>query len=60
MIRDPFMTDHKGGRERVSPEKAAYIVLWYLGNQETFKQMSDRFKKTMSCIHHIIKIGKHY
>ncbi|XP_057655013.1 uncharacterized protein LOC130893152 [Diorhabda carinulata] len=50
-----FNSDHKGGREKITPEKATFILLWYLGNQETFKQMSERFKNTMSSIHGVIQ-----
>ncbi|KAG5897800.1 Protein ANTAGONIST OF LIKE HETEROCHROMATIN PROTEIN 1 [Gonioctena quinquepunctata] len=57
MIHTSFSSEHKGGWDRIYPEKAAYILLWYLGNQETFKQISERFKITMSCIHNIVKIG---
>ncbi|CAG9861371.1 unnamed protein product [Phyllotreta striolata] len=58
MIGDSFISDNRGGRgERVSPEKATYILLWYLGNQETLRQISDRFKKSITCIRKVIKIG---
>ncbi|XP_023030437.2 uncharacterized protein isoform X1 [Leptinotarsa decemlineata] len=41
----------------ISPQKAALVLLWYLGNQEHFKKTSERFNITMSCVHNIIKIG---
>uniref|UniRef100_A0A6P7F550 Protein ANTAGONIST OF LIKE HETEROCHROMATIN PROTEIN 1-like n=1 Tax=Diabrotica virgifera virgifera TaxID=50390 RepID=A0A6P7F550_DIAVI len=55
MLYPSFSADHKGGRERITAEKATYIFLWYLGNKETFKQMADRFKNTTSTLHGIVK-----
>ncbi|XP_018573096.1 protein ANTAGONIST OF LIKE HETEROCHROMATIN PROTEIN 1-like [Anoplophora glabripennis] len=57
LIYDDFCSDHKGGWEKITPVKAAYVLLWYLGNKETFKQISERFKITQSCVHNIVKVG---
>ncbi|KAJ8939389.1 hypothetical protein NQ314_011135 [Rhamnusium bicolor] len=57
LIHDDFYSDHKGGWEKITPVKAAYILLWYLGNRETFKLISERFKITQSCVYNIVKVG---
>ncbi|KAK4887500.1 hypothetical protein RN001_003771 [Aquatica leii] len=36
------------GREKVTPKEAIYMMIWYLANNETFRQLSDRFNKSKS------------
>ncbi|KAK5648074.1 hypothetical protein RI129_002966 [Pyrocoelia pectoralis] len=42
---------HKDGRGKISAEKAFLIALWYLSNDETFREVSDRFNVTLSSVH---------
>lgn len=39
------------GRKTVDPEKSLLMTLWYLGNSETFKDISSRFLVTKSTAH---------
>ncbi|KAJ8957895.1 hypothetical protein NQ318_001891 [Aromia moschata] len=57
LIYEDFHSKHRGGWERITPTKAAYVLLWYLAHQETFKQLSERFRITQSCVYHIVKVG---
>ena len=39
-----------GGREAISVVKYLLITLWFLGNQESIRSMSDRFNVTKSSV----------
>ena len=39
----------RGGRQPVSVEKHLLITLWFLGNQEPFRNVADRFNVAESC-----------
>jgi len=39
----------RGGRPPVSVEKHLLITLWFLGNQEPFRSVADRFNVAESC-----------
>lgn len=45
----PTGTQH-GGREPISVEKHLLITLWFLGNQESIRSISDRFNVTKSSV----------
>lgn len=49
-----ILPTHTFGRQKVNPEKALLITLWFLGNTETYRQISERFNITRSCAHGII------
>jgi len=34
---------HTYGRPKISNKKAFMMILWYLSNRESFRQISDRF-----------------
>lgn len=51
---------HTFGRNKISTEKALYMTLWYLGNQETYRQIADRFDVTKSAAHNTIRIIVEY
>ena len=48
-------------RPRTSPTKITLLSLWFLANQETFRQISDRFDTVFNtdllyyCAHFIVK-----
>lgn len=46
--------------EQIAPVDAVYILLWYLGNHDTFKQISKRFKINKSCIWTTVNAGKRF
>lgn len=46
---------HLYGREKITPQKAFLITLWYLGNQESFRQISERFNVTRSSSFRIVR-----
>ncbi|GLV40085.1 uncharacterized protein CBL_02970 [Carabus blaptoides fortunei] len=50
-----ILATHSYGREKVSPKKAFLMSLWYLSNQETYRQISDRFGVSESCSLTIIR-----
>ena len=50
-----FLPKYNFGREKISSEKACLLMLWYLANQETFRQISDRFNVTTSSAHRCLK-----
>ena len=43
------------GRERVPLEKQLLVVIWLLGNQETFRSVSDRFDLARSTTHRVFR-----
>lgn len=43
------------GRNPVSPELKIYVTIWYLANQETFRQLSDRFGIALSTAYEVIR-----
>ncbi|KAK9679235.1 hypothetical protein QE152_g40182 [Popillia japonica] len=43
-------SEERTGREKLTPEEAIYITLWYLSNTETFRQLADRFNKSESTV----------
>ena len=51
-----------GGREPISVEKHLLITLWFLGNQESIRSISDRFNVTKSsvftCVNRVCKALK--
>lgn len=49
------LPDHTHGRPKITPKKAVLMTVWYLSNQETFRQVSDRFNVTKSSAHRVIK-----
>ncbi|KAB0800107.1 hypothetical protein PPYR_07987 [Photinus pyralis] len=42
---------HTTGREKITAEKAFLLSVWYLSNQESFRQVSSRFDVTYSSAH---------
>uniref|UniRef100_A0A1Y1LTG0 DDE Tnp4 domain-containing protein n=1 Tax=Photinus pyralis TaxID=7054 RepID=A0A1Y1LTG0_PHOPY len=40
---DNVLPTHTYGREKICCQKAFYMTLWYLSNEETYRQISDRF-----------------
>ncbi|KAK5648191.1 hypothetical protein RI129_003083 [Pyrocoelia pectoralis] len=46
-----FLPSYHSGRENITAEKAFLLSLWYLSNQETFREISDRFNVTYSSVH---------
>ncbi|KAK9720371.1 hypothetical protein QE152_g22092 [Popillia japonica] len=53
-------SEERTGREKVTPDEAIYITLWYLSNIETFRHLADRFNKRESTIYNIVKKVTHY
>lgn len=50
-----FLPSHLHGREKISAEKAFLMVLWYISNEETFRQVSDRFNVSRSSVQRTLK-----
>ncbi|KAB0805677.1 hypothetical protein PPYR_02647 [Photinus pyralis] len=46
---------HTYGREKVCTRKAFYMSVWYLANEETYRQISDRFDVSESAAWLIIR-----
>ncbi|XP_018578669.1 putative nuclease HARBI1 isoform X2 [Anoplophora glabripennis] len=46
-----YIPRHSDGREKVSAKRAFLLALWYLSNDETFRQISDRFNVSFSSAH---------
>ncbi|KAF5302126.1 hypothetical protein FQA39_LY10461 [Lamprigera yunnana] len=46
---------HSSGREKVFARKSFLMTLWYLSNQETYRQVNDRFEVTESAAWKIIR-----
>lgn len=50
-----ILSNVKFGREKVWVKKGFLMTVWYLANQETYRQISDRFNTTESCTWKIIR-----
>ncbi|KAB0804564.1 hypothetical protein PPYR_01534 [Photinus pyralis] len=50
-----FIPVHEHGKMKISSEKAMLMTLWYLGNTESFRQVSDRFDVSLSSAHRVIE-----
>lgn len=46
--RSHTLPTYRAGRENVTPEKGLLMCIWYLANQETYREMSDRFNVCQS------------
>ncbi|KAJ8929211.1 hypothetical protein NQ314_018089 [Rhamnusium bicolor] len=57
LVREEFekKTGHTGGRESISAKTGIHLFLWYIANQETFRQIADRFNVSKRTAHDIIK-----
>ncbi|KAF2904258.1 hypothetical protein ILUMI_01923 [Ignelater luminosus] len=42
-------------KEKISSEKALLMTIWYLGNTESFRQVSDQFNVSLSSAHQVIQ-----
>jgi hypothetical protein len=49
------MPVNKSGRKIISAEKAFLLCVWYLSNQESFRQVADRFDVTLSSAHRCVR-----
>ncbi|KAK4887302.1 hypothetical protein RN001_003573 [Aquatica leii] len=45
---------HDYGVKKISSEKSMLLTLWYLSNNETFRQISDRFCVSLSSAHCVL------
>lgn len=45
---------HDYGVKKISSEKSVLLTLWYLSNNETFRQISDRFCVSLSSAHCVL------
>jgi hypothetical protein len=52
------MPVNKSGRKIISAEKAFLLCVWYLSNQESFRQVADRFDVTLSSAHRQLNYSK--
>jgi hypothetical protein len=52
------MPVNKSGRKIISAEKAFLLCVWYLSNQESFRQVADRFDITLSSAHRQLNYSK--
>lgn len=50
-----FIPNHNYGREKVYPEKAFLLSVWYLANQNSFREVADRFGLSYSATHNCLK-----
>ncbi|KAI4464159.1 hypothetical protein MML48_3g00015506 [Holotrichia oblita] len=56
-----ILPSHKYGRKKIEIDKALQMTLWYLSNNETYRQISDRFNVTKSSAYRTIrKILKYF
>ncbi|KAF2893363.1 hypothetical protein ILUMI_12810 [Ignelater luminosus] len=53
--KSTFVPDSTGGREKISAKKLFLLVIWYLSNQESFREVADRFNVTFSSAHRYLK-----
>ena len=44
-----------GGKPRISIQKKGLVFLWYMANNNSFREMSDKFNITQSSVYRIIK-----
>ncbi|XP_053177218.1 putative nuclease HARBI1 [Scomber japonicus] len=45
---------HVGGRPEVPLHQKLAMFLWYIGNQNSFRELSDKFNVSQSTAHHVI------
>ncbi|KAJ8966798.1 hypothetical protein NQ314_003294 [Rhamnusium bicolor] len=50
-----YLPTHSHEREKIGARKDFLITLWYLSNEESFRQVSDRFNVTYSSAHRCLK-----
>jgi len=43
-----------GGPERIAPSVKVLMMLWYLANRNSFREIADKFNVTKSCAHNSI------
>ncbi|KAK4319607.1 hypothetical protein Pmani_009463 [Petrolisthes manimaculis] len=48
---------HQGGHKPLSADTLLALTLWYLGNQTTFREISELFGLAESCVHGCIQYG---
>jgi predicted DNA-binding protein YlxM (UPF0122 family) len=48
------LPDHSFGREKISSRRAVYMIVWYLANTNTFREVADRFNVSKSSAHRVI------
>lgn len=49
-----FHPKYPSGREKVTEEKAVYLTIWYLANENSFREMADRFNISLSSAHRVL------
>lgn len=53
-LNQHIQTVHAGGRPEVPLHQKLAMFLWYIGNQNSFRELSDEFNVSQSTAHHII------
>ncbi|KAF2895976.1 hypothetical protein ILUMI_10200 [Ignelater luminosus] len=53
--KSTFVPDSTGGREKISAETSFLLVIWYLSNQGSFREVAHYFDVTFSSAHRCLK-----
>ena len=53
-IAPSLMLENEGGKEGIDPDKQLLIFLWYMGNQDSMREIANLFGISISTVHSII------
>lgn len=56
-FEESYLPQHTGGREPVLPRTSLYVTLCYLGNQDTYRQLSELFGISEAAVHKCVNRG---